>query len=186
MPRLRACDSEERHRLSEAVDRRPPLLPEEQQDGRDEGAGVTDTDPPDEVDDVERPPHRHVVAPDADAGHHEFANRDVQDHQEQETDAEPEEPADRRPLGQDDVADGVGDRLERVARRDDRRRSAIDDGNIARAPLSLRFVRMRALVMQPTISAEDAAEMLPCLSLSRDPEDKKAFEAARKRLISTN
>jgi hypothetical protein len=49
-----------------------------------------------------------------------------------------------------------------------------------------RFVRMRALVMQPTISAEDAAEMLPCLSLSRDPEDKKAFEAARKRLISAN
>ena len=41
---------------------------------------------------------------------------------------------------------------------------------------------MRALVMQPTIAAEDAAEMLPCLSLSRDPEDRKAFEAARKRL----
>ncbi len=47
-----------------------------------------------------------------------------------------------------------------------------------------RFVRMRALVMQPTIAAEDAAEMLPCLSLSRDPEDRKAFEAARKRLIT--
>jgi hypothetical protein len=47
-----------------------------------------------------------------------------------------------------------------------------------------RFLRMRALVLQPTITAEDAAEMLPCLSLSRDPEDRKAFESARKRLIN--
>jgi hypothetical protein len=49
-----------------------------------------------------------------------------------------------------------------------------------------RFTRIRNLVIQPTIAAEDAAEMLPCLSLSRDPEDRKAFEAARKRLMSTN
>jgi hypothetical protein len=47
-----------------------------------------------------------------------------------------------------------------------------------------RLVRIRALVLQPTIAAEDAAEMLPCLSLSRDPEDRKAFETGRKRLIS--
>jgi hypothetical protein len=49
-----------------------------------------------------------------------------------------------------------------------------------------RFARMRALVLSPAITAEDAAEMLPCLSLSKDAEDRKAFESARKRLISSN
>jgi hypothetical protein len=49
-----------------------------------------------------------------------------------------------------------------------------------------RFARMRTLVLSPTITAEDAAEMLPCLSLSKDAEDRKAFELARKRLISSN
>jgi hypothetical protein len=49
-----------------------------------------------------------------------------------------------------------------------------------------RFVRMRSLVLSPTVAAEDAAEMLPCLSLSRDPEDRKTFEAGRRRLVSTN
>ena len=49
-----------------------------------------------------------------------------------------------------------------------------------------RLARMRVLVLSPAITAEDAAEMLPCLSLSRDAEDRKAFETARKRLISSN
>ena len=44
-----------------------PLLLEQQQDGGDQRAGVADTDPPDEVDDVEGPADRDVVAPDADA-----------------------------------------------------------------------------------------------------------------------
>ena len=50
----------------------------------------------------------------------------------------------------------------------------------------VRFTRIRALVLQPNVAPEDAAEMLPCLSLSRDPEDRKAFETARKRLVSSN
>ena len=49
-----------------------------------------------------------------------------------------------------------------------------------------RFPRLRTLVLQPNIPPEDAAEMLPCLSLSRDPEDRKAFETGRKRLMSAN
>ena len=52
-PRL--DDGEERHRLGEAVDARAPLLLEQEQDRRDERAGVTDADPPDEVDDREAP-----------------------------------------------------------------------------------------------------------------------------------
>ena len=62
-----AGDGEERHRLGEAVDRRPPRLLEQQQDRGDQRAGVADADPPDEVDDVEAPADRDVVAPDADA-----------------------------------------------------------------------------------------------------------------------
>ena len=51
----RAQDREDRHRFGEAADRHAPLLLEEQQNRRDERAGVADADPPDEVDDVERP-----------------------------------------------------------------------------------------------------------------------------------
>ena len=58
-----AHDREQGHRLGEAVDRRAPLLLEQQQDGGDQGAGVADTDPPDEVDDVEGPADRDVVPP---------------------------------------------------------------------------------------------------------------------------
>ena len=44
-----AGDGEERHRLGEAVDRRAPFLLQQQQDRRDQRAGVADADPPDEV-----------------------------------------------------------------------------------------------------------------------------------------
>jgi hypothetical protein len=44
-----------------------------------------------------------------------------------------------------------------------------------------RLGRMRALVMMENTAAEDAMEMLHCLALSPNPEDKKAFETARKR-----
>ena len=42
-------------------------LAEEEEDGRDQRAGVADADPEDEVDDVEGPEDGAVVAPDADA-----------------------------------------------------------------------------------------------------------------------
>ena len=44
-----------------------------------------------------------------------------------------------------------------------------------------RLGRMRSLVLMDNTPAEDTAEMLPCLSLSSNPEDKRAFETARKR-----
>ena len=115
----RARDREERHRFREPVDRGAPLLAEQQQDGGDQRPGVADTNPPDEVDDVERPADRDVVAPDADAREQQLDDRDVQDHQEHERDREAHEPADRRAVRQDDSADLVGDGTEGVPGRDD-------------------------------------------------------------------
>ena len=56
-------DREDRHRLGEAVDRGAPVLPEQEQDGADQRAGVTDTDPEDEVDDVEAPRRPGIMLP---------------------------------------------------------------------------------------------------------------------------
>ena len=89
-----------------------------------ERAGVADTDPPDEVDDVERPADRDVVSPDADTGQQQVADGQVQDHQQHECDEEAEEPADRCALREHDVTDGLGHRLEGVPGLDDRRRAA--------------------------------------------------------------
>ena len=63
-----ADHGEDRHRLGRAVDRGPPLLAQEAEDGRDQGAGMADADPEDEVDDRPAPVDRGAVAPDADAG----------------------------------------------------------------------------------------------------------------------
>ncbi len=58
-------DREQRHRLGETVDRGAPFLAQQQQDRRDQRAGVADADPPDEVDDGEGPRDRDVDSPDA-------------------------------------------------------------------------------------------------------------------------
>jgi hypothetical protein len=47
-----ADDGENGHRFCSAVDARSPVLAEEEQNRRDERAGVTDTDPENEVHDV--------------------------------------------------------------------------------------------------------------------------------------
>ncbi len=120
----RAGHREERHRLGEPVDRRAPVLLEEQQNRRDQRAGVADADPPDEVDDVERPADRNVVAPDPDALGQQVGERDRQAHQKHERDARDDEPRERRVLRQDDRRQLVGDRPEAVPRRDDRQRRA--------------------------------------------------------------
>jgi hypothetical protein len=112
----RAGHREDGHRLGEAADRHAPLLPEQQQDGGDQRARVADADPPDEVDDVERPADRDVVAPDTDAGEHQLAEGHLQRPQQGQADQEAEHPAERRALGQRDLRDRFGDRLEVVAR----------------------------------------------------------------------
>ena len=105
--------------------RRPPLLAQQQQDRRDQRAGVADADPPDEVDDVEAPADRDVDAPDADARRRtgrrsRYSSSIISTNAMREAD----EPAARRPPGQHDRADLVGDRARRCARLDDRRGAA--------------------------------------------------------------
>ena len=50
-----------------------------QQDRRDQGPGVADADPPDEVDDREAPHHRAADAPDPDAPEEHVGDRDRQE-----------------------------------------------------------------------------------------------------------
>ena len=105
-----AHDREDRHRLGEAVDRLPPLLPEEEQDRRDQRAGVTDADPPDEVGDREPPGDRDVDPPDADADVEQHRDRHREQRDQAEPDREAEEPSASRAAGEDDAGDLVGDR----------------------------------------------------------------------------
>ena len=60
-------DGEDRHRLGRARDSRPPAGTDEMEDRGDERAGVRDTDPENEVDDVDAPAHRDAEAGDAHA-----------------------------------------------------------------------------------------------------------------------
>jgi len=108
----RRRDGEERHRLREPVDRRPPRLTEKQEDRGDERPGVADPDPPHEVGDREAPHHRAVDPPDADALEEEHGDRDHQDGDEGEGDGEGRRPRARRPAAQHDLADPLGHRGE--------------------------------------------------------------------------
>ena len=59
------CHCEQRHRLSKPVDRIAPLLSEQKQDGGNQGPGVANADPPDEIDDGKAPADRDVDSPNA-------------------------------------------------------------------------------------------------------------------------
>ena len=82
----RAHHREERHRFRRAVDRRAPLLPEQEQDRRDQRSGVTDTDPEHEVGDVPRPADRMIQSPDADAGRNLIAEAEETERRDQRRD----------------------------------------------------------------------------------------------------
>src|SRR5439155_24816295 len=62
-----ADDGKKRHRFRGTIDRRAPFLPEQKQDGGNECAGVSDTDPKNEVGDVPRPADRMIQPPGANA-----------------------------------------------------------------------------------------------------------------------
>ena len=109
---------EKGHCLGEAVDRGPPLLPQQEQDRRDERAGVADSDPPDEVDDRESPSDRRVDSPDPDPAHEEHADGEKEEDRQQESDAEPDRPEDRSLARQNDGRDLVRDGAECVSRPD--------------------------------------------------------------------
>ena len=90
----RAHHREKRHGFGEAVDRIAPRLIQQQQNRRDQRAGVADTDPPDEVDDRESPADRDVDAPDADALDEQPGRRGHQQLQHAERDQKAEDPPD--------------------------------------------------------------------------------------------
>ena len=71
-----ASHGEKRHRFGKTIDRGAPVLAQQQQDRRDQRAGMADADPPDEVDDGETPRDRDVDAPDADAVGQQMGDRD--------------------------------------------------------------------------------------------------------------
>jgi hypothetical protein len=89
-------------------------LVEQQQNRRNQCSGVSDTDPPNKVDDVERPADRLVVAPDSDTGRDQIENREQKYLGDEKRDGETDEPAERRALFQREVTDLVGNRAERV------------------------------------------------------------------------
>ena len=72
-------DGEDRHRLGRAVDADAPVLASQVEHGGDQRAGVTDTDPPDEVRDVPRPADGVRVTPHADAGRDQVIDADEAD-----------------------------------------------------------------------------------------------------------
>ena len=75
----------QRHGFSETVDRRAPLLSQQQQDRGDQGAGVTDSDPPDEVENVDSPGDGNVDAPESDTDKEKVRDRQQQQLEEDET-----------------------------------------------------------------------------------------------------
>ena len=118
----RAGHGEQRHRLGESIDRGPPVLLEQQEDRRDQGAGVADPDPPDEVDDREAPHHRDVDPPDADAADTRARAIDTnKSKREGRADAHAQKPAPVVGPHQHDRTDLVGHRGVGVLRPQDRR-----------------------------------------------------------------
>src|SRR5262249_12524818 len=92
---------------------------EEQQDCRDQRAGVADADPPDEVDDRKAPADRDVDAPDPRALDEQPRDREEEHRHDAERDDETDEPAGAKPRPQHGGSDLVSDRAERLALTDD-------------------------------------------------------------------
>src|SRR5207244_9835870 len=59
----RADHRKQRHRLRGTIDRRAPFLTEQKQNRGDKRAGVSDTDPENEIGNVPGPAHRALISP---------------------------------------------------------------------------------------------------------------------------
>ena len=110
-----AHNGKNRHCLGEAVDRGAPFLVEKEKNGRNQGAGMADTDPPDEVDDGEAPGGRDSDAPDANALDKQEGYDQVQKHQKGKAHQETDYPARGRAASEHDGADLIGYRSKRMA-----------------------------------------------------------------------
>jgi hypothetical protein len=99
---------EKRHRFGEAVDRSTPALSQQKQDRGDQCSCVTDTDPPDEVENVDAPGDGNVDAPQSDTDEQQVRHRQQHQLKQRKRDRKAEEPRQRRLSFQDDRADLVG------------------------------------------------------------------------------
>src|SRR5579871_5223027 len=101
-----AHDREQRHGFGKSVDRVAPLLAHEEQDRGNQSSRMADTDPPNEVDDVEGPTGRNVIAPDSDSLVNEPTDRRHEQVHEDERNTDHDVPRlFVAPLIEDDVTD---------------------------------------------------------------------------------
>ncbi len=107
-----ASDGKQRHGFGEAVDRVAPGLLQQQQNGRDQRTGVTNTDPPDEIDDGEAPSHGNFNSPDANAHQKQVSDRRHQERHQAHADGQARQPAQADRPGQHGIGNGIGHRTE--------------------------------------------------------------------------
>src|SRR5262249_7707997 len=110
----RAGDGKQSHGFRETIDRLPPLLPQQQQNSRNQGSRVANADPPNEIDNREAPRDWNIDSPDADAHRQQVGNPKQQDQNQNERESEPHVPEPRRSMREYDGADLVGYRSKRV------------------------------------------------------------------------
>ena len=84
----RAHDGEQRHRLGEAIEAVAPLLPDQQQHGGNQRAGMADPQPPDIVGNGKAPGDRDIIAPDARPAHEQHRDRHQEQRQQAQRDQE--------------------------------------------------------------------------------------------------
>jgi hypothetical protein len=113
-----AGHGEDGHGLGKAADGVAPSLLEEQQNGRDQRAGVADADPPDEIDNRKAPGHGLRDGPDADALEEQPGQRHHEHSCAAASKSEESKPAHGRVRREHDAHDLLGDGPEGLARRD--------------------------------------------------------------------
>ena len=101
------------HGFRRTIDRCPPLLPQEKENGGDQRSGMTNTDPPNKVNNSPAPSDGMIQPPDTDTGGNEVTDHDETDQRGRHTDQKGNPPPSRR-LVLDDAADSIRDPTQRT------------------------------------------------------------------------
>src|SRR5205823_7316217 len=109
-------DSEQGHGFGKTVDGVTPRLAQQEENGGNQSSGVSDSDPPDKVDDGESPADGDIYAPNSDSANEQIADGVEPAHEDQKREAESNEPSVGRRASEHDGADFVCDRGEGVPR----------------------------------------------------------------------
>src|SRR6185312_1462055 len=110
-------DGKDGHRFREPVYGTAPGLIHQQQEGGDQRAGMTDSDPPDEIRDGESPRDWNFNAPNADSFREQIGDRDSEHDKKEQAEPERTPPEQRHLAGEHNRTDLFAHRLERRARR---------------------------------------------------------------------